>query len=637
MGVAAAGVAIETRRRVDVASALVFAGSACAVGGLLAANGGYFPAAASWASLAVFWAAGLALLLRSVARPSRLELVFGAALVALAAWTWASLAWSSDVTQSVWEGERTLVLLGGVAAVVALAPRRPMRPLLAGVLLGAFSVCAYSLATRLFPARLGSFDSVTSYRLNAPVGYWNGLGITAALAIVLALGFAARARRALGAATAAASLLIFVPTLYFTYSRGAWLALAVALVVALVVDPRRLGLSLALAVLGVAPAAAVLVASRSRALTHEHATLASAQHDGRRIAVLLVLLAVVEAALAWTLAMASARIRPRRTLRRAWAAALALLVGAVVATAVVRYGSPAEIAARSYRAFTAPPVSTGTDLNARLFHLNGSGRIDLWRAALEEWRAHPVLGGGAGTYARWWAAHRRGTQNVQDAHNLYLETLAELGPVGLAALAAVLLLPFVAAWRARRRPLVPFAAAAFAAFAVHAAIDWDWELAGVALAAFLCGFACLASGRRRDEPVLVPRVRYGAVAVAALLAFVSFAGVVGNTALERSDAAAGGRAWRAAASDARTAIRWLPWSAAGWQRLAEAQLAEGDSAGARRSLTHALAKDRGDWVVWLDYANATSGAARAHALEEVVRLNPRDPNLAELLASVVGP
>src|SRR6266542_4459338 len=47
----------------------------------------------------------------------------------------------------------------------------------------------------------------------------------------------------------------------------------------------------------------------------------------------------------------------------------------------------------------------------------------------------------------------RSTPKESDAHSLYVETLAELGPIGLALLSAALVVPLVAAVRARRHPL----------------------------------------------------------------------------------------------------------------------------------------------------------------------------------------
>ena len=161
-------------------------GAAVAVGGLLAANGGYFPVSWSWATLALLWACTLAIVLRSPARPSRLERTYLGALVCLVAWVWVSIAWSSDVGQSMFEGQRSLVLVAAVGAGLALAHRRAVRPLLGGTLAGIAAICLYALATRLLPGHVGHYDPLAVYRLNTPVGYWNGLGIVAAMGALLA-------------------------------------------------------------------------------------------------------------------------------------------------------------------------------------------------------------------------------------------------------------------------------------------------------------------------------------------------------------------------------------------------------------------------------------------------------------------
>src|SRR5207247_519942 len=100
----------------------------------------------------------------------------------------------------------------------------------------------------------------------------------------------------------------------------------------------------------------------------------------------------------------------------------------------------------AYDQFTAKPPATGTSLNGRLFELSSSGRTELWRAAGREFRADPVLGGGAGTFEQYWYRHRPSQQNVRNAHNLYVETLGEAG-LG-AAFTLVALIGNIAASRA---------------------------------------------------------------------------------------------------------------------------------------------------------------------------------------------
>jgi O-antigen ligase len=56
----------------------------------------------------------------------------------------------------------------------------------------------------------------------------------------------------------------------------------------------------------------------------------------------------------------------------------------------------------------------------------GEQRPYYWAAAWHDYQSHPFLGSGAGTYAISWHEERPLPVNVQDAHSLYLETLAEV-------------------------------------------------------------------------------------------------------------------------------------------------------------------------------------------------------------------
>jgi hypothetical protein len=309
----------------------------------------------------------------------------------------------------------------------------------------------------------------------------------------------------------------------------------------------------------------------------------------------------------------------------------ALLLSGVAAGAVGmfgRLGDPVSAVRDAKRAFAAPAPQIGTDLNKRLFTLSGTGRAQLWRAAWDDARAHPWLGSGAGSFEGYWLAHRPTGLKVRDAHSLYLETLAELGPGGLALLVLALGLPLVAAVRARREPLVPIVAGAYVVYLVHAAADWDWELAGVTLPALACGAVLLVAvgGKPRR---LGLRAGVLAAATSSVLLMAALAGLAGSNALAASAAAAREGRWGAAAAQAGLARRWAPWSAEPWRRLGEAELARGRRAVARHDFARALAKDPHDAATWLDLAGASNGRAARRALAHVRRLDPRSPDLAD--------
>jgi len=296
----------------------------------------------------------------------------------------------------------------------------------------------------------------------------------------------------------------------------------------------------------------------------------------------------------------------------------------VLIVAFGRYGSPVKIARDSWHSFEASPSATGTNLNNRLLHLSGSGRIDHWRVALTDRSAHPWLGSGAGTYGEVWFRDRPSTVIVHDAHNLYLEMLAELGPVGLGLLAAVLATPLAVAVRRRRSPLTSFAAGAFVAFVVHAAVDWDWELPVIGVAALFLIVGVL--GEPGDRPARAGGggvVRVAPVAAAVALGGFSLFGLLGNLALAASGHAADAEKWGSAASEARDAGDLAPWSAEPLRKLAVAEAGAGDRRAARSTFLQAVRMEPHDWSLWFQLARVSTGGARRRADAEASRLNPR--------------
>ncbi|MBA3382604.1 MAG: O-antigen ligase family protein, partial [Actinobacteria bacterium] len=506
-----------------------------AVALLASSSGGYWPTAWSWTALLCAWVCILALLLVPAAALSRAEQALLAGTVLLLAWIALSATWSESQPRTLLEVQRTMAYLALIAAAVVVLRPRSYRALLVGVWAATVVVSTYSLATRLLPDRLGQFDPIAGYRLFAPLGYWNALGLFAAFGITLAVGLAARARLRL-ATPAALSLLVLAPTLYFTFGRGAWLGLGVGLVVAILLDPRRLQLLVVLSVLALCPALALASAYRSDALTRSTASLENAVADGRSLALLLVGLAVAQAGLVLGVRLLEARVhvsaRMQSAITRAGAAAVAL----ALVVAVVFLGGPGEVRDRVRDGFLT--TSPSPDLNKRLFSLSSNGRADLWSLAWDEFEKRPFAGSGAGTYEIAWLRDRPDGQKVRDAHSLYLESLAELGIVGTALLVGVLALPLFAVFAARRRSLVPAAAGVYAAFLVHAAIDWDWEMLSVSAAALLCGLAVLAAARPVASNPL-SRVSAFALGVAMIVvAAFSFLGVVGYGALASAEDAA---------------------------------------------------------------------------------------------------
>ena len=513
------------------------------VGGAAFDNGGYDASTWGWLTLVPLVLVAVAFLFKRVRRPNRLALAFLGLVAGFTAWTWVSIAWSNDVSESVLEGERLLLYVAAAAAYIVIGQGRAAE-LLGGLLAAITLVCGWALCLRAFGGA-GSYDVASvsadaTRRLAAPLGYSNGLGLFAAIGILLAVGFALRFRRPL----LGAPVLVLGPTLYFTYSRGAWLALGAGALG---------GFALALPRLS-------------------------------RRAVLVV----------------------------------AVAAAAVLMLALVRVGGPTS----AIHEFSHSGPTVKADKNRRLFSLSGSSRAQYWHVAWEEAQDHPLLGSGAGSFQRYWLRLRPAQLPVLDAHSLYLETLAEVGPVGLALLVMLLAVPAVAGYIARRHRLAAPAFAGYLAYVVHAAQDWDWELPAVTLAGLCCAAALLAIVPSEPERAVRRTNRVAVAAAAALLGLLALAALAGNAALGAARASLDADHPARAARDARWAKRLVPWSPEPWRLHGEALLSEGRVDGSRRDFQKAVRKDPADWDSWVDLALVSHGTARNEAVERAALLNP---------------
>ncbi len=201
---------------------------------------GYYPTAWGWIALAAAALVCLPLLRTSVSI-SRLDCVVLAAFVALVGLVALSSLWGAPA-RGILEAERAAMYALVLAALLAGIRRSSIEALLVGTWAGSAVASGYGLLTRLLPERLGVFDPLARIRLSEPLGYWNGLGVFAAMGILLAVGLVARSSSAAVRVAAAASVPVLATTLYFTYSRGAWIALVIGALAAVVVDARRLQL-----------------------------------------------------------------------------------------------------------------------------------------------------------------------------------------------------------------------------------------------------------------------------------------------------------------------------------------------------------------------------------------------------------
>jgi O-antigen ligase len=592
---------------------------------VLASNdGGYFPPEWGWSAVGLAWVAALALVIGRRAALGARDVAFLGIVAAVAVWTGISAIWAAAVQAPVLEVERTLVYVALVGTLLVTARRGGAGPMLAGAALAGVLISGFALVTRLRPDVFGLYDDPVAHgRLYQPIGYWNALGIFAAMTLVICMGAAMRSRTRWIGIAAAAALPPVASTLFFTFSRGSMMAVVIGLGYGLVLDRERLR-SLAVALALTPWVALVLVdAHRRGALAHGGAGVHAASTQGRPLLVLIAVCAAASGATMAAFGIIEQRVVIGTVVRRAYLAALGLAAVVVLVGAVATYGSPPHMISRVRHALEAKPPALNSDQNLRLETLSLNGRPMLWRSALADIGDHPLLGSGAGTFEQYWNEHRPRNYVAKDAHSLYLERLAEQGPVGLALILALVLYPIVLAVRFRRDPVVLTAVGAVVAFAAHAAFDWDWEMPAVTGLALVAATAIVVSAR--GEAVVTLTNRWRAVLVAAALAMggVAFVGGVGNEALASSADASARGDYGTAESDARRAMSWAPWSDQGWIDLATALAGQGRTDEAAAALRTATRKDPVDWIAWRRLADHTTDPERFHALQMAAKLNPK--------------
>ena len=227
---------------------------------------------------------------------------------ALAALTFASIAWSVQPDNSWVEANRTVAYLAAFGTALALARLLPERwPALLGALATAATViCAWALLVKVFPGSLDANDPVA--RLRAPFDYWNATGLLAAMGLAPCIWAGARPSpgRILRALSVPA-LAILTAVVVLSYSRGALIAAIVACGCWFAFVPLRLRAALILG-LGAAGGAVITVwALTHHALTHDNATLAARTAAGHTFGVVVLVVVVLLAGAGYAAAVAMDR------------------------------------------------------------------------------------------------------------------------------------------------------------------------------------------------------------------------------------------------------------------------------------------------------------------------------------------
>jgi SAM-dependent methyltransferase len=459
-------------------------------------SGGFFDVprlvagAVAWLLVAVAALLGLPLFPRST--PARVAV---AGLAGLCAWVGISLSWAPLADPAYDDLQRVVAYLGALLAACALLrPRAVARAAEPALAAGALIVVGYGLSERVLPGLVHLHHSGSAGgRLEQPLTYWNAMGFLAAFGLVLCARLAGDGTRPrwLRAAAAAGAAPLGLG-IYVSFSRGAVLACGVGLVVLVAAAPDWAQLRGAAIALG-AGVFAALAATPYDGVTGLSGALSTREREGAALLGTVAAIALLAALLSgWAAreeATGSARSGRLPHSRHAPLAATLLVVAA--------FGVFVGLATKEAR-----PAAGAPGAGAQHLTTLRSNRYDYWRVARKAFTSQPIRGIGSGGFRVAWLRDRPFVESVHDAHSLYLETAAELGLVGVALLAAAIGGAAVSLRRAHRRDAVLAAGpvAALAMWAVHAGVDWDWEMPAITLPVLVLAGLVLGLADRPEPP-----------------------------------------------------------------------------------------------------------------------------------------
>lgn len=622
-------------------------------------GGGYDLVIRSNAAVVVWWIVliGAAWGVLPAAKLSRTSWTLLVLFAGFVAWSAIAVTWSASSERTLEEVSRLACYLGVlVLAVTSYGDRRAaLRHAVAAVAGAVVVVAGLALLSRLRPGLFAGSAATSAFlpgahaRLSWPLDYWNALAALVALGLPLLLAIATSARRLLAQAAGAGAVPMLALCGYLTFSRGGAIAAAAAVLAFLVLAPERIP-KLATSAVCAAGSAILIAGAGHRRAIEQGFTGNLAAHQGATLIVAVILVCAGVALAQIGIGLAARHGTLPRFLQVSPGRARVLLAGVVVAgvIAALALGAPSRLD-HAWHAFKQPSAAALHQQSiARYGSLSGNGRYTYWKAAIDAMPGHWLTGWGPGTFQFVWLARAPFFSYVRNAHSLYVETLTEVGIIGLLLLVAFLtMLLGVGVRRALAGPwqVRPWAAAITAAcvsFIVSAAFDWLWQMPVLPIAVLLLAGALLISGNPRegiaDWAEERPRRRGGAPSFAArsaliLAALASLLAVgiplAATTAVRQSqtDFSAGDTSGALAAARSALAVEPRAVSA----RIQEALVLEslGRLPAAMSAARTATVDEPQNWQGWLVLSRIEAEAGEPSfalaAYRQARALNPQSP------------
>lgn len=612
-------------------------------------GGGFDLLVSGQVGIAVTWILllGIAVTALPRRRPGPAALALLGLLAAFVLWTALSLSWSESFEKTALDLARMTTLLGIFALALASRDRGGAGHMVNALAAGIFVIAVVAMLSRLHPSwfpgsgETGQFLETGRERLSYPLDYWNGLAALIGIGLPLMMHVAHSSRTVIARALGAAALPAMMLALIFTLSRGGIAAALIALAVFLALSHDRIPLALTMAITGAGGGVLVVIALTSHDLVHGLHTASAASQGDRLLWITIAVCVVVGLLRAATAALGRTYERPGWT--RVSRRQTQIAAGAVVAVAVVALlaiGAPSRIS-NAWDNFQEPSQESqhGT---SRLTSFSGENRYQFWSSALREFDSSPLGGTGSGTFQLWWTRDGGSGDPVVDAHNLYVQTLGEVGLVGL-----LLLLAFAVGslWvgvqrtlrsRGAVRTTLAAAVAGSTVLWLTSIFDWMWKITIIPAATLLliAVFATAGDPNREEEEARLSTWARIALALATVVALVVIAVPLASESLIRQSQDKARQGDQVAAlADARSAANVEPGAAG--PRLQEALILEstGDLGGARQAAIAATDRESTNWRIWLVLSRieAQDGEAQAalRAYRRAHALAPQAPVFEE--------
>ncbi|HEX4718083.1 MAG TPA: O-antigen ligase family protein [Thermoleophilaceae bacterium] len=462
----------------------------------------------------------------------------------LAVLTAISIFWSIAPDLTWIEADRTFAYFAVFAAGVAAGRLAPTgyAVLLRGVLGAVAILTLYALASRIWPEQIGGPTEIYA-RISEPFGYWNAVGVTAALGVVPTLWLGARRSGYQSANALAYPLMaLLYLAMMLSFSRGSLIATGLGALAWFAFVPLRLRSLPVLLVPAVISAPVLVWALGKDEFTKDGLPAATRAAVGPEFGLILIAMCLVLLAIGLAIGLQGRDWIPSFRLRRrtgvvAVAIALALPLMLLTSVALSSRGLPGTVSER-WHELTSESASTPGGPQRLIRASSTRGRY--WRQAAHVFSDLPVTGTGAGTFGIARLHYRKDQLVAQHAHGFIAQTAADLGTLGLLAIFAFAGAWFVSAarttglerhpkrregapkhWDADRVGTTALALAALT-YAFQSAIDWTWFVPGpTVMALVLAGYVAgrgpapqpagmpssiIAAGPSRHQRVALPRL-----------------------------------------------------------------------------------------------------------------------------------